>query len=172
MLKNLFKRKSENQTDNDGWIPLLAPLGGKIVPIEEVPDPVFAGKMVGDGIAILPETDEVLAPVSGVLTHVFPTGHAAGITTSDGIEILVHVGVDTVELKGEGFTILVKQGETVEAGTPLIRLDLPKLRKIARSIVTPVIVTNMQRVQQLQKINAEHVEPGEVGILRVQPVQN
>jgi sugar PTS system EIIA component len=172
MLKNLFRRNSENKIDNDGWIPFVAPLGGTIIPIEKVPDPVFAGRMVGDGIAILPETDEVLAPVSGVLTHIFPTGHAAGITTPEGIEVLVHVGVDTVELKGEGFTILVKQGDRIEAGTPMIRLDLPKLRKIARSIVTPVIITNMPRVQQLQKIDAEHVEPGEIGILRVQLIED
>jgi sugar PTS system EIIA component len=170
MLKNLFKRKLENQTEDGGWISLTAPLGGTIVPIEKVPDPVFAQRMVGDGIAILPETDEVLAPVSGILTHIFPTGHAAGITTPEGIEVLIHVGIDTVELKGEGFTILAKQGERVEAGTPLIRIDLPKLRKIARSIVTPVIITNMPRVQQLKKIDIKHVEPGESGILRILPV--
>ncbi len=171
MLKNLFRRKSDNEADQPGWISLKAPLGGTIVPIEKVPDPVFAQRMVGDGIAILPDTDKVLAPVSGILTHIFPTGHAAGITTPEGIEILIHVGIDTVELKGEGFEILAKQGQKVEAGTPLIRLDLPKLREIARSTITPVIITNMPLVKEIQKISAERVRPGEAGLLRVIPTK-
>jgi PTS system glucose-specific IIA component len=170
MLKNLFKRKTEDKSCKLEWVSLMAPLGGTIVPIEKVEDPVFAEHMVGDGIAILPDTDEVLAPVSGILTHLFPTGHAAGITTPEGIEVLVHVGIDTVELKGDGFTILAKQGQQVEVGTPLIRLDLPKLRKIARSMVTPVIITNMPRVKEMQKTEMEHVEPGQSGVLRVLPV--
>ncbi len=153
MLKNLFKRIGEEQ-----WLTVKAPLSGKVIPISEVDDPVFAQCMVGDGIAIFPESDEVLAPVSGHLTHMFPTGHAAGITTAEGLEILIHIGLDTVELKGEGFTILAEQGEQVTVGTPLIKLDLAKLRETARSLITPVIVTNMSRVAELSKTGMQHVE--------------
>ena len=158
MLKNLFKRKSIEQSAAEPWLIVQAPLSGKVIPLSEVDDPVFAQGMVGDGIAILPESDEVLAPVSGSLTHMFPTGHAAGITTAEGLEILIHVGLDTVELKGDGFAILVEQGQQVTIGTPLIKLDLMKLRETARSLVTPVIITNMDRVKELSKTTMQHVE--------------
>lgn len=107
------------------------------------------------------ESDEVLAPVAGTLTHMFPTGHAAGITTAEGLEILIHVGLDTVELKGKGFTILVPQGQKVVVGTPLIKLDLVKLQQTARSLVTPVIVTNMGLVKELHSINTDFVQAGD-----------
>lgn len=161
MFKNLFKRNSEQISAEEPWLTVITPLSGKVIPISEVDDPVFAQRMVGDGIAILPESDEVLAPASGTVTHLFPTGHAAGITTPEGLEILIHVGLDTVELKGKGFTILAEQGQQVAAGTPLIKLDLPKLRETARSLQTPVIVTNMGRVKALSKTDKGQVQTGD-----------
>ena len=171
MLKNLFKRNHEEVVAEEKWLTVEAPLSGKVIPISDVDDPVFAERMVGDGIAIVPESDEVLAPVAGTLTHVFPTGHAAGITTAEGIEVLIHVGLDTVELKGEGFTILVAQGQEVAVGTPLIKLDLAKLRQTARSLVTPVIVTNMRRVQELQVVNTNFVQAGD-SVFKVRLAKN
>ncbi len=101
-----WRRKKSASSDEPAWIRIHAPFSGKTVPLTEVPDPVFARKMVGDGVAILPESDLLLSPVGGTLTHLFPTGHAAGITTDEGLEILVHIGINTVELKGDGFTVL------------------------------------------------------------------
>jgi sugar PTS system EIIA component len=170
MLKNLFRLKGETPIQEEAaWIPFFAPIHGTVMPLEEVDDPVFAERMVGDGIAILPEGDTVVSPVAGILTHLFPSGHAAGITLSNGLEILIHVGLDTVELKGEGFTPLAEQGQVVKTGTPLIRLDLEKLKKTARSLTTPVIVTNMPRVKEIEKISTGTVKAGEDVIFRILP---
>lgn len=115
----------------------------------------------------MPETEEVLAPVDGTLTQLFPTGHAAGITTAEGIEILIHVGIDTVALRGKEFTLLTEQGQKVRAGTPLIRLDLVRLRATAKSLATPIIVTNMKEVQSLQKTALTEVHAGEDWLMKV-----
>ena len=95
---------------------VYSPIKGKHVALSEVSDPVFAQKMMGEGSAILPEDNRVLAPVSGTLTTVFPTKHAYGIKTDDGLEVLIHIGIDTVELNGEHFDVHVKQGDTVTVG--------------------------------------------------------
>ena len=166
MLKNLFHKTIEHVA-TDSEIVIQAPLSGKIVPLENVDDPVFAEKMVGDGIAIDPTSDTVVAPVAGTLTHLFPTGHAAGITTHEGIEILIHVGLDTVELKGQGFTLLAKQGQEVEIGTPLIGLDLSLLRKVAKSLVTPVVITNMAKVRNLVKTTDDNVLSGKQWVMKI-----
>ena len=97
---NFFKKKD---------IELYAPLTGNAVPLTDVPDPVFAEKMVGDGIAILPTSNQVLAPCDGKVVQIFPTNHAVGIEAEGGVDLLIHVGIDTVELKGEGFKRLVEE---------------------------------------------------------------
>jgi len=147
---------------------IFAPVSGDVVPIENVDDPVFAQTMVGNGLAINPETATVVAPVSGTLTNVFPTGHAVGITTPEGMEVLVHVGLDTVELKGEGFQRLVTEGGTVKVGDPLLQLDLKTLRNKARSLVTPVIVTNMDKVEHMEKTAKNRVTAASDWLVRVQ----
>lgn len=166
MFKKLFQRTPSEERDQAREITVLAPVDGDIVPLEAVDDPVFAQKMVGDGLAIMPTSDTVVAPVAGTLTQLFPTGHAAGITTPEGIEILIHVGMDTVELKGEGFTKLAEQGMEVEVGTPLIRLDLAKLQTTAKSLVTPVIITNMPKVEHLSKADAAPTRAGDSWLLK------
>lgn len=160
MFKNPFKKSSEAATEAS-WIVINAPLCGQVIPVSSIDDPVFAQLMVGDGVGILPTSDEVLAPVSGTLTQLFRTGHAAGITTPEGLEVLVHVGLDTVELNGEGFTTLAEQGQQVVAGQPLIKLDLQKLGETARSLQTPLIVTNMAKVKEMQKRDDANVSAGE-----------
>ncbi|ADV66202.1 glucose-specific PTS transporter subunit IIBC [Deinococcus maricopensis] len=119
------------------------PLAGRVVPLADVPDPVFSGKMMGDGFAIDPSSGEVVAPVSGEVVTLFPTGHAVGLRADNGLEVLVHVGIDTVRLGGEGFTALVRQGDRVHAGQPLLRADLNVLRGRVPSLITPVIFTNL-----------------------------
>lgn len=117
-----------------------APVSGRTVPIEEVPDPVFAEKMMGEGIAIDPTGGEVRAPVDGRVEALFPTGHAVGIRTREGLEILVHVGIESASLP-DLFQPVVSVGSEVRAGDLLIRFDLAGLRRRAASPLTPVVIT-------------------------------
>ncbi|GMA62707.1 PTS glucose transporter subunit IIA [Alicyclobacillus fastidiosus] len=166
MFKNLFKRASD-ASDEAKVVTIYAPVDGDIVPIDAVEDPVFAQRMVGDGLAIRPTSDTIVAPVAGTLTQLFPTGHAAGITTPEGLEVLIHIGIDTVELKGEGFTKLLEQGSQVEVGTPIVKLDLARLKDTAKSLVTPVIVTNMQKVECLTTASEARVQASNSWVLKV-----
>ena len=102
---------------------LAAVISGKCIPLEEVKDEVFASKAMGDGVAIVPESSEVVAPCDGNLRLVANTGHAFGMVSNDGVEILIHIGIDTVKLDGKGFDVLAKQGEEVKKGQPIIRFD-------------------------------------------------
>ncbi len=92
-------------------IELISPMTGDIIPLEEVPDPVFSEKMMGDGIAIEPSEGKVLSPIDGKIATIFPTNHAIGLVNKEGLEILIHIGIDTVELKGEGFTRIAEEGK-------------------------------------------------------------
>ena len=127
---------------------LLAPVSGPLIPIEQVPDPVFAQKMVGDGISIDPLNNELVAPCAGEILHLHPALHAMTLGTANGVELLLHVGVDTVGLKGEGFEALVAEGDQVEAGTPLLRFDLDLLACKAKSLLTQMVVSTPERVAQ------------------------
>ncbi len=121
---------------------LRQPVAGTVVPLSSVPDPTFADGIMGPGLAIEPSGDTVVAPADGTVGHVFDTGHAVAIVLADGAEVLVHVGIDTVEMKGDGFTTLVETGQSVTAGTPLLRFDLEKIRAAGHPAITPVVVLN------------------------------
>jgi len=127
-------------------------VAGEIIEIEKVPDLVFSQKMVGDGFAIIPEGSLIKAPVSGTVVQIFPTNHAFGILSDSGLEILVHIGIDTVELKGEGFTRLVSPGTKVASGDAIIEIDLEYLSTHAKSLITPVVITNKEVIKSM-KIN-------------------
>ena len=116
------------------------PLAGRVVPLSEVPDATFAEGIMGRGVAVEPTGDTVWAPADGTVAHIFPTSHAVALKLTDGTELLVHVGVDTVEMKGEGFKTLVSVGDEVAEGTPLLRFDLDAIRAAGHPAVTPVIV--------------------------------
>lgn len=122
-------------------IDVLAPLDGTIVELENVPDEVFAQKMVGDGVAIDPSGVVAVAPVSGTLVKLFPGGHAFGIASSDGVELIVHLGLDTIELKGEGFENLASEGQVVSAGTPIVRFDRAVIERRGKVMLSPVVST-------------------------------
>ncbi len=125
-----------------GRLSLLAPVTGVLVPIEKVPDPVFAGKMVGDGVSIDPFEGVLVAPCSGQVIHVHPSGHALTIRTPDGVEVLTHIGLDTVKMRGEGFDLLVSNGDEVSAGQRLITFDLDLVATQAKSLLTQMVVAN------------------------------
>ena len=127
---------------------LVAPLSGVLVPLDTVPDPVFAQKLVGDGISIDPTSAELLAPVAGTVTQLHKAHHALTLTTDEGIEVLLHIGIDTVMLKGVGFTPRVKQGDRVQVGQPLIGFDADLVARRAPSLLTQVLIANGERVQR------------------------
>ncbi|MDB5084706.1 MAG: system D-glucose-specific component, Glc family / system D-glucose-specific [Bacilli bacterium] len=133
-------------------IVLYAPLSGHIRSLTDVPDEVFASKLLGDGIAIEPASGLVLSPCNGVVTATFPAGHAIGITSEDGLHILIHVGINTISLGGAGFTTLVHQEQKVTRGMPILLVDLPAVSE-QYSVVTPVIITAPDSVIQLEQVH-------------------
>ena len=120
-------------------IHVLAPLDGVVVDLEAVPDEVFAQKLAGDGVAIDPSGNVAVAPIAGTLLKLFPGGHAFGIAARDGIELIVHLGLDTIELKGTGFENLATEGQEVKAGTPIVRFDRPTIERAGKVMLSPVV---------------------------------
>lgn len=147
-------------------VEIYAPLSGEIVHIEDVPDVVFAEKIVGDGIAIKPTGSTIVAPADGTIGKIFPTNHAFSMETDEGLELFVHFGIDTVELKGEGFRRVAEEGQRVERGDTIIELDLPLLEERAKSTLTPVVISDMDEVAELTKFSGT-VAAGRTAILRV-----
>jgi phosphocarrier protein FPr len=127
-------------------VSLLAPLSGRLVRIEKVPDPVFAEKMVGDGISIDPTSQSLLSPCDGEVIQLHPSCHAVTVKSSEGIEVLMHIGLDTVTLRGEGFNPRVKVGDRVRAGDPLIDFDADYVALHAKSLLTQIVITNSDQV--------------------------
>jgi multiphosphoryl transfer protein len=132
-------------------IRIVSPLSGQIWPLERVPDPVFAQKMVGDGLSIDPVDATLLAACDGEIVSIHPAGHAVTLRTPEGLELIMHVGIDTVKLKGEGFTPRVKPGDKVKTGVPLIQFDLDFLATHAKSLLTQIVVANSDRVTAWQR---------------------
>lgn len=119
---------------------ILAPMTGTAITLAEVPDPIFVEKILGDGIAIIPEDGKIVSPVDGVVSKVAETGHAYGFTTEDGVEVMVHVGLETVALNGACFQIHVKEGDKVKAGDLVAEADLEFIKETGRSSITPVVI--------------------------------
>ena len=137
----------------DKPIEIIAPLSGEIVAIEDVPDVVFAEKIVGDGIAIRPTGSKMVAPCDGQIGKIFDTNHAFSLETDTGIELFVHFGVDTIELKGAGFTRIAKENQKVKMGDTIIEFDLEFLKANAKSVLTPVVISNMDEIKELKKMS-------------------
>lgn len=136
---------------------LKSPLSGKVLPLSDVSDKVFSSGAMGKGLAIDPEKGELIAPADGEITTIFPTGHAVGLTTKDGIEILMHIGMDTVELEGQGFETFVKQGDQVKAGDLLVRFDIEAIKAAGYSVITPIVITNTEHFADVLELNQEEL---------------
>ena len=141
---------------------LVAPMHGLLIPIEKVPDPVFAEKMVGDGLSIDPLEGILRAPCDGEIAHIHPSAHAVTIKAKGGVEILLHIGLDTVMLKGEGFSPIVKIGDTVVAGDELIHFDMKFVAAKAPSLLTQIIVSTMELITDITPAQPSEVTAGEV----------
>ncbi|GAB6087570.1 glucose PTS transporter subunit IIA [Alkaliphilus crotonatoxidans] len=146
----------------------VIPLEGKLLELNQVPDEVFASKMMGDGFAIEPSHGEVVSPVTGTITTIFPTKHAIGITAGDGLDILVHIGIDTVNLKGKGFELLVNEGDSVQAGQPILQVDLEEIKTNAKSIISPIIFTNLSQDQHVTFKAGTQAKRGEENVVMIQ----
>lgn len=131
---------------------LYAPLNGKAVPITEVPDPTFAEGYLGDGVAIIPTDGKVYSPVDGVVETMFDTGHACCLKSSTGVEILIHVGLETVGLNGAPFTIHCKNGDQVKKGQLLFEASLKDIEAAGLPIITPVVVCNVDDYPTIEKV--------------------
>ncbi|NCJ15277.1 glucose-specific PTS transporter subunit IIBC [Staphylococcus pseudintermedius] len=146
--------------DGSRSVTIVAPCDGEVIPLSEVPDQVFSGGMMGDGVGFIPRQSEIVAPFHGKVKALFPTKHAIGIESTDGVELLIHIGIDTVKLNGEGFESFVKVGDEVAEGQLLMKVDLEYLQQHAPSIVTPMIVTNLGE-RQIEVEDVKEVEKGQ-----------
>ncbi|WP_294393396.1 PTS glucose transporter subunit IIA [uncultured Clostridium sp.] len=178
-LKNLFKKNNNettvSETKTEAAAPvaknetktfkLVAPVDGKSLPLSETPDPVFAQKMAGDGLAMEPTGDVIVAPADGELTLVFNTKHAFAITLDNGVELLVHIGIETVSLNGEGFEQLVEQGTRVKAGDPIIKIDREFIKSKGLPLTTPVLITNPDMLKSISPVENVETKAGQTTVL-------
>lgn len=163
MFKKLFGKGKEVNKN----IKIYAPLTGEYVKIEDIPDPVFAQKMMGEGFGINPTEGEVLSPIEGKVDNVFPTKHALGLKADNGLELLVHIGLDTVQLDGKGFEVLVESGDKVNVGDSLIRFNLEYISKNAKSFISPIIITNSDQTETIHIEDVQAVVKGENQVIDV-----
>lgn len=141
----LFKKKVDN------LLLINTPIKGRVMDITEVSDDVFSQKMVGDGVAIDPSEGLVIAPIDGEVIQIMDTKHAIALKSANGVELLIHIGIDTVEMKGEGFEIHCNPGDRVKTGDLLVTFNLELVKEKAKSTLTPIVITNMEELSGLEK---------------------
>ncbi|MCM2983478.1 beta-glucoside-specific PTS transporter subunit IIABC [Niallia circulans] len=143
---------------------IVSPISGELISLKEIPDQVFASESMGKGVGIIPSAGRAVSPVNGIVTTLFKTKHAIGITSDNGAEILIHIGMDTVQLEGKYFTAHVKQGDKVSAGDLLLEFDMEKIREEGYNLITPVIITNSADYKQIDTIKERTVSEKQVVI--------
>ncbi|WP_353855457.1 PTS glucose transporter subunit IIA [Bacillus sp. Bos-x628] len=149
MLKKLFAFGKKQEDAKEEVI--YSPVDGELMDMTDVPDPVFSQKMMGDGVAVKPSNGEIVSPVEGEIIQLFHTKHAIGIRTLSGLELLIHIGLETVGLNGEGFKAHMKEGDKVKIGDPLMSCDLDLIEEKAASTVTPIVIMNGDMIERLDK---------------------
>lgn len=145
---NFFKKKSEVSVEPTVTVHAVAK--GEVISIDKVEDPVFSQKFMGDGYAVQPTSSIITSPVSGTVLNVFPTKHAVGIKTDNGVEVLLHMGIDTVSLEGKPFDTVVQKGQRVTCDTVIATVDLEAIVQAGKQTTMIVVITNMDRVQSMQ----------------------
>lgn len=158
-LKNLFGGKETSQKV------ITAPVNGRAIPMSEVSDPTFSQEILGKGTAVIPSDGRVVAPADGTVGMVFDTKHAVSLTTESGAEVIIHIGLDTVQLNGEHYTAHVSAGDKVKKGQLLIEFDLEKIKEAGYDVVTPVIVCNTPDFPSISCLNGMDVTAGETVII-------
>ena len=156
----------QNLMGKDNGIVVESPVSGRLVSIKEVNDPTFSEEILGKGAAVIPSGNRICSPVDGTVTTMFPTGHAAAVTGDNGIEVLIHVGLDTVKLNGEHFTIHASDGQKVKKGDLLMEADIEKIKEAGYDVITPVIICNSDDFSEVRMEESGDVEQGDI-ILRL-----
>ena len=154
MFGKLFSKAREQE------VTVVAPLNGEVLSLEQVPDPMFAQKIIGDGVAIQPSEGILVAPVKGKVVHVATTLHAIGLVTDEGLEILCHIGIDTVKMDGQGFKAYIKAGDHVHPGDKLISFDIQLIEQAGYPTITPIIITNGDKVAASKLVTQGNVQAG------------
>lgn len=153
---NFFKKAKKSEGTK-----VASPVTGDLIPLAEVNDDVFSQKMLGDGFAVNPSEGEVVSPISGTISTLFPTKHAIGVKTPEGLEVLIHLGLDTVELKGEPFDVQVAQGDSVKVGQKLADMDLKKITDSGLDDTVMVVYTNMDLLKEVKDVDPKPVKAGD-----------
>ena len=155
-LFDFFKRKpakeSMKEEEKEKYSVFFSPIKGKVSMLSDTPDEAFSKKMMGDGVVIFPEENKVFAPADCDVVFVFPTKHAIGLKTDQNAEFVIHVGINTVSLGGEGFKVFVSDGQKVKKGDLLMEFDMEYLKNNASSLATPFIITNLEDNQSVKNI--------------------
>ena len=149
----LFSRKKIDE--------FVAPANGELIHLDKVNDPVFSQKLMGDGFAVNPSDNEIDAPIGGIIGTVFPTKHALIITTKHGLEIMLHLGIDTVELNGKPFESFVNEGDTVKAGQKLATMDLEQVKAAGKDTSIMTIITNSDAVKEMGTFTDQNITAGD-----------
>ena len=155
---DFFKKK-------DKGIEIGSPVKGKAVPISKVSDPTFGEEILGKGVAIQPADGKIYAPADGTVEMFFDTKHAVSMTTTEGVELLVHIGLDTVALKGEHFTAHKENGDAVKKGDLLISVDLEAVKVAGYDVITPMVVCNTSDYQTVEEVTGSDVNPGDTVLI-------
>ncbi len=153
MVINMFWKKKKTGS-------IFSVCDGQIIKLSEISDPVFSEKILGDGVAIFPETPEIFSPVNGKIIQVFETKHAYSILSDDGLEILVHIGLNTVELNGQGFKSFVNDGDIVKIGDKIAEINIEYIESMGYQLYTPIIITNFDKINKID-IKEDSVKKGE-----------
>lgn len=164
MFGSIFNSKISN---NDDYVIVKAPISGKIINLSEVKDEVFAGGMVGDGIAIEPSEGIVVAPFDGKVKQIFSTMHAVVLESKEGLVILIHIGLDTVKLKGKGFKTLVIEEQEIKVGDSIIRFDIDYIKKSKYHLQTPVVIPEGDNIKAIEFTEEKYVNKGKDLLMKV-----
>lgn len=148
----LFSRKKVDE--------FVSPANGKLIHLDKVSDPVFSQKLMGDGFAVTPSDNEIVAPIGGIVGTVFPTKHALMITSNHGLEIMLHLGIDTVELDGKPFEMFVQENDTVKAGQKLATMDLQQVKDAKKDTSIMTIITNSDAVKEMGSFEEKDIASG------------
>ncbi len=159
LFDNLFGKKEERVYEDSA---VVAPVTGGVFKTADIPDPVFAQEMLGKTFAIKPFGNKVVAPANGTLEVMFPTGHAFAVRMTDGTGILVHIGIDTVNLKGKGFKVLAKQGEKVKAGQTVVKFDPELIKELGYNPITMLIITENPNEKEFVFTSKTSVQEGDI----------
>jgi len=155
-------------SNNNSHVIIKAPMSGKVINLSDLPDEVFAQKMVGDGIAVEPSEGVVVAPFDGRVKQVFSTGHALVLESKEGLVVLIHIGLDTVNLKGEGFNVLVNEGSKVNVGTVLMEFDPELIGKNNYSLKSPIILPEGEKIKHIEFTGEREVKRGQDMLMKVE----